>query len=146
MGNSVEANAYYKSKPIQQEFPVIIFSHGLGGNRTQNTANIESLASNGYVVFAIEHTYDANITIFNDSTYIEFDSYLPDGVSATDYFRFKDVIQLMLVGGFVFFTLSLIWRAFKPSSLKLPRTSVRRRKGEQVSKWKQTLLIPFVKP
>ena len=61
-----------------------------------------------------------------------FDYYLPDGVSATDYFRFKDVIQLMLVGGFVFFTLSLIWRAFKPSSLKLPRTSVRRRKGEQV--------------
>jgi len=87
--NKVEANAYYKSKPIQQEFPVIIFSHGLGGNRTQNTANIESLASNGYVVFAIEHTYDANITIFNDSTYIEFDSYLSEDVSIEEFYKIR---------------------------------------------------------
>jgi len=58
------------------------------------------------------------------------DYYLPEGVDAATYFNYQDVVQLMLVGGFVFFTLSLIWKAFKPSSLKLPRTSVRRRKGE----------------
>ena len=85
----VEANAYYKAKPIDKEFPIIIFSHGLGGNRTQNTANIESLVSNGYVVFAIEHTYDANITIFNDSTYIEFDSYLSDDVDREEFYNVR---------------------------------------------------------
>jgi hypothetical protein len=65
--NSIQANGYYKAKPKNNEFPVIIFSHGLGGNRIQNTANIESLASNGYIVFSIEHTYDSNITVFNES-------------------------------------------------------------------------------
>ena len=67
--NSVKANAYYKAKPKNNEYPVIIFSHGLGGNRIQNTSNIETLASNGYIVFSIEHTYDANITVFNDTTF-----------------------------------------------------------------------------
>jgi len=86
---TIQANAYYKSKPIEEEFPVIIFSHGLGGNRTQNTANIESLVSNGYIVFAIEHTYDANITIFNDSTYIEFNSYLSDDVDREEFYKVR---------------------------------------------------------
>ena len=40
--SKIKANSYYKARHINQEFPVIIFSHGLGGNRMQNTANIES--------------------------------------------------------------------------------------------------------
>ena len=87
--NSVKTNSYYKAKPINEEFPIIIFSHGLGGNRTQNTINMESLASNGYVVFAIEHTYDANITVFNDSTFIKSDSYLPDDVNKEEFYNVR---------------------------------------------------------
>ena len=85
--NSIQANGYYKAKPRNNEFPVIIFSHGLGGNRIQNTANIESLASNGYIVFSIEHTYDSNITVFNDTTFVEFDSYLPDNVTIEEFYN-----------------------------------------------------------
>ena len=85
--NSIKANGYYKAKPRNNEFPIIIFSHGLGGNRIQNTANIESLASNGYVVFSIEHTYDSNITVFNDTTFAEFDSYLPDNVTIEKFYN-----------------------------------------------------------
>ena len=85
--NSIQANGYYKAKPKNNEFPVIIFSHGFGGNRIQNTANIESLASNGYVVFSIEHTYDSNITVFNDTTFAEFDSYLPDNVTTEEFYN-----------------------------------------------------------
>ena len=85
--NSIQANGYYRAKPKNNEFPVIIFSHGLGGNRIQNTANIESLASNGYVVFSIEHTYDSNITVFNDTTFAEFDSYLPDNVTIEEFYN-----------------------------------------------------------
>ena len=85
--NSIKANAYYKAKPENDEFPVIIFSHGLGGNRIQNTANIESLASNGYIVFSIEHTYDANITVFDDSTFAEFNSYLADNVTKEEFYN-----------------------------------------------------------
>ena len=88
IGN-IKANAYYKALPMNKEFPVIIFSHGLGGNRTQNAINAESLASNGYIVFAIEHTYDANITVFNDSTYYKFNSYLADTVSKEKFYQIR---------------------------------------------------------
>lgn len=85
----IKANAYYKAKPINKEFPVVIFSHGLGGNRTQNTANFESLASNGYIVYSIEHSYDANITIFNDSSYVEFDSYLSSDANEKKFYKVR---------------------------------------------------------
>ena len=38
-------------------FPVIVFSHGLGGMRTCNSAIVCDLASHGYVVAAVEHRY-----------------------------------------------------------------------------------------
>jgi pimeloyl-ACP methyl ester carboxylesterase len=47
-------------------FPVLIFSHGWGGTRTQSTYLMEELASHGYVVVAIDHTYGALVTVFPD--------------------------------------------------------------------------------
>ncbi len=35
--------------------PVIVFSHGLGGNRTTYTTLCTHLASHGFIVFVIEH-------------------------------------------------------------------------------------------
>jgi len=49
-------------------FPVLLFSHGLSGMRYQNTALIEELVSRGYIVFAPDHSFDANISIFDDGT------------------------------------------------------------------------------
>ena len=74
----IKANAYYKAKPItNSKFPMILFSHGLGGTKTQNSINIEELVSNGYIVVAPDHTYDASITIFEDGSKKEFQSGLP---------------------------------------------------------------------
>ncbi|CAL2030465.1 unnamed protein product [Caenorhabditis brenneri] len=39
----------------QDKFPVIVFSHGLGGSRTFYSTLCTSLASHGYVVVALEH-------------------------------------------------------------------------------------------
>ncbi|MCB9421538.1 MAG: hypothetical protein H6667_17165 [Ardenticatenaceae bacterium] len=47
-------------------YPVIIFSHGLNGFRNQNTTMIQELASYGYVVAAIDHTYANIFTVFPD--------------------------------------------------------------------------------
>ena len=57
---------------FDQKFPVILFSHGLSGMRFQNTALIEELVSYGYVVFASDHSYGANITIFDDGETAEY--------------------------------------------------------------------------
>ncbi len=58
------------SAPIlrsQLKFPVLIFSHGIMGGRIQNTTQAEELASRGYIVVGIDHTYDASFTILSDN-------------------------------------------------------------------------------
>lgn len=47
-------------------FPVVLFSPGLGGVRTQNTAWAEELAANGYVVAALDHPYDSAAVVLTD--------------------------------------------------------------------------------
>ncbi|MGW7052621.1 alpha/beta hydrolase [Streptomyces sp. NPDC054887] len=47
-------------------FPVVLFSPGSGGVRTQNTAWAEELASQGYVVAALDHPYDSAAVVLTD--------------------------------------------------------------------------------
>ncbi len=49
-------------------YPLIIFSHGRAGYRHQNSIQCEELASRGYIVIAVNHTYDSYITIFEDGS------------------------------------------------------------------------------
>ena len=46
--------------------PVLIFSHGGGEARETYTAQFEDLASHGYVVAAISHTYESALALFPD--------------------------------------------------------------------------------
>ena len=52
--------------------PVLIFSPGAGMARALYTAQLEDLASHGYVAAAISHTYDAFAVIFPDGTDIVY--------------------------------------------------------------------------
>jgi predicted dienelactone hydrolase len=54
--------------PAEAKYPVLIFSHGLMGGRIQNTVQAEELASHGFIVVGIDHTYDASFAIFSDRT------------------------------------------------------------------------------
>ncbi|MBK8985030.1 MAG: dienelactone hydrolase family protein [Chloroflexi bacterium] len=47
-------------------FPVLTFSHGYLGLHSQNTWQMEELASHGYVVVAPNHTHGAICTVFPD--------------------------------------------------------------------------------
>lgn len=47
-------------------FPVLVFSHGLVGLRLQNSSTVQELASQGYIVVAIDHTDAAAVTVFPD--------------------------------------------------------------------------------
>jgi len=49
------------------KFPLLIFSHGNGGFRHQNTFQCEYLASHGYVVAGPDHTGNAGITVLPDA-------------------------------------------------------------------------------
>ncbi|MBB4967227.1 alpha/beta hydrolase family protein [Saccharothrix violaceirubra] len=41
------------------EFPVVLFSHGWGGARELNAGVVDDLASHGYVVVSLSHTYES---------------------------------------------------------------------------------------
>ena len=50
----------------QPAYPVILFSHGAGTSMEVHTSQCEDLASHGYVVVAIDHTYASAGTVFPD--------------------------------------------------------------------------------
>jgi predicted dienelactone hydrolase len=50
----------------EQRYPVILFSHGAGTTMEVQTAQCEDLASQGYIVAAIDHTYISWATLFPD--------------------------------------------------------------------------------
>lgn len=64
-------------------FPVVLFSPGLGGIRTQNTAWAEDLASRGYVVAALDHPYDSAMVVLRDGRTITT-TVAPTGDDAED--------------------------------------------------------------
>lgn len=50
----------------QQSYPVVLFSHGAGTTMEVQTSQCEDLASQGYIVAAIDHTYVSWATLFPD--------------------------------------------------------------------------------
>ena len=74
---NVKTNSEYDAEIISNslnKYPLIIFSHGLGGMKNQNSIQVEELVSQGYIVVAPDHSYDANITIFTNGEIAPFKS------------------------------------------------------------------------
>ena len=74
--NHVYTNSY-KNIPIiksDQLMPVVIFSHGITGTRHLHQAMYEFLVSRGFIVMALDHSFDANLTIFPDGHLADYRS------------------------------------------------------------------------
>lgn len=59
-----------------RRLPVLVYSHGAHGHRSDNTVVAQELASHGYAVVTIDHTYDA-YTQFPDSRVLSPDFDVP---------------------------------------------------------------------
>jgi hypothetical protein len=84
----VKVPAYQESKVATtgEPFPIILFSHGWNGFNAQNTSQVIELASHGYVVVGVQHTYGALITAFDDGTIARNNpSALPGGAPDDEY-------------------------------------------------------------
>lgn len=64
---------WYPVNPGQQ-CPLVVFSHGAFGFSGSNYSTFEELASNGYVVASIGHTYQAFFTLDTDGTLTTVDT------------------------------------------------------------------------
>jgi dienelactone hydrolase len=56
--------------PAQAPYPVIVFSHAIASFAEQNTLLMEHLASHGYVVFALSHSYASMRVVSSQGTAI----------------------------------------------------------------------------
>lgn len=97
----VMANAYLEAEPVQDGsvFPVLVFSHGWEGFKEQNIHQVEELASHGYVVIGISHTYGAVLTVFPDGRQIPTNQdALPDDVSDEAYDKASNTLVQQWAG------------------------------------------------
>lgn len=70
----IQTNSYKDALivPSQDPFPVVLLSHGLGTSRHLHVSQAEHLASHGYIVVAIDHTYIAAGSAFPDGRFSPF--------------------------------------------------------------------------
>jgi len=76
----IDSNSYLDA-PLSEAsstYPVVVISHGWRGFRNLHTDLAEELASHGFVVFSIDHTYGSVATVFEEETvYLNLDA-LPE--------------------------------------------------------------------
>lgn len=74
------------------KFPLLVFSHGWGNPTFLYTAELEDMASHGYIVAAVDHSYDTAFTQFPDGRMVlfaqkEFDAATKQPKGYIDYAR-----------------------------------------------------------
>lgn len=70
----IKSNSYEDCEiaSLKESYPLIILNHGIGAASFLHTTQAENLASNGYIVAAIDHTYSTAVTIFPDGRTTNF--------------------------------------------------------------------------
>lgn len=70
----IHTNAYPNVDWLRSEgpYPLILINHGNGTSSLLHTTLAENLASNGYIVAAVDHTYNTAATLFPDGTVTGF--------------------------------------------------------------------------
>lgn len=78
--DKIEANGENRSECYREaphvpdtKFPLIVFNHGYQSYREGNSYLCIELASHGYVVISVGHSYEAIVTEFDDRTYVQFE-------------------------------------------------------------------------
>jgi dienelactone hydrolase len=88
-----------RAAPSPSGAPVVVLSHGWSGFRTVHTDLAESLASRGYVVLAIDHTYGALASLLPNGEVVPIDrTALPEAGTVTP--QIHEVASQALVATF----------------------------------------------
>lgn len=91
----VKSNSY-KEAPLStsmDKYPVVVISHGWTGFRNLHTDVAEMLASSGYVVASIDHTYGAAATVFSDGEAVYLNrAALPSRQNTPDFLSYANTL------------------------------------------------------
>ena len=82
----VKTNSCLDAPITEGSHPVVVFTHGYTGTFTDYTFLFEDLASRGYVVAAVDHTYEATAVEFPDGRFVKsvFGSHLAENTLRSD--------------------------------------------------------------
>jgi pimeloyl-ACP methyl ester carboxylesterase len=98
------ASNSYKDAPIstaQSSYPVIIISHGWRGFRNLHTDFAEDLASQGYIVVSIDHTYGSVAVDLNgDVKFVNYDA-LPNRDVTDDFLDYANTLVYTYAGDII---------------------------------------------
>ncbi|MDR9854189.1 Platelet-activating factor acetylhydrolase plasma/intracellular isoform II [Paenibacillus sp. VCA1] len=70
----IDTHSYPNAKAVREAapYPLVILSHGMGTGMVLHASQAENLASHGYVVAAIDHTYSTLATVFPDGRVTDY--------------------------------------------------------------------------
>lgn len=89
----IKSNSY-RSAPIsdkESKYPIVVISHGWTGFRNLHTDVAELLASNGYIVLSIDHTYGSAATVFQNGEVVYLDANaLPKRNETPDFLQYAN--------------------------------------------------------
>lgn len=71
--DKIDTHVYRDISIANESFPILIFSHGYNSKANGYYALLSEIVSQGYIVFAINHTYESTGTTFSDGTLNYFD-------------------------------------------------------------------------
>ena len=96
--DKVETNVFRNIQMADGNFPVLIFSHGYNSKANGYYALLTELASHGYVVFAINHTYESTGSTFPDGTLKYFDYAYASQIESGTWETMEPVIEAFQSG------------------------------------------------
>jgi hypothetical protein len=101
----VELPAYQNARVAHssENVPIILFSHGWNGFNAQNSGQALQLASHGFAVVGVQHTYGAVVTVFEDGTVAKNNpTALPSGAPDDEYDLAADLLADQWAGDLAF--------------------------------------------
>jgi predicted dienelactone hydrolase len=91
--DQVDTHVYRDTRVADESFPVIIFFHGYNSKANGYYAMLSEIVSQGYVIFAVNHTYESTGTIFPDGTVATFDYEYARNIEADTWKIITPVIE-----------------------------------------------------
>src|SRR6056297_214030 len=96
--DNVDTRVYKNAIVADETFPVLIFSHGYHTQANGYYALLSEVASQGYVIFAINHTYESTGTTFPDGTEVYFDNEYARKIEANTWKTINPVVDAFKEG------------------------------------------------
>lgn len=91
--DKIETRVYRDINIAKEKFPVLIFSHGYNSKANSYYALLSEIVSHGYVVFAVNHTYESTGSTFPDGTEVYFNYQYAQEIESDTWRLMEPVVE-----------------------------------------------------